>query len=102
MRPRIVGVILSLLVLATAERSSPAQGVAAAQQDITGSDDFRVRVNAALTLGKAKPPDARALLERALGDAHPALRPAAAAALVALGDPAAIPALERRLAGESS
>jgi hypothetical protein len=88
------------------ERASPAappqQGVTAAQQDIAGADDFRVRVGAALVLGKARPPGARALLERALGDAHPAVRTAAAAALAALGDPAAVPALERRAAGEGS
>lgn len=57
---------------------------------------------AALALGKAKPSDARALLEKALSDPHPAVRTAAAVALKALGDPAAVPALESHLAREGS
>ena len=57
---------------------------------------------AALALGRAKPSDARVLLEKALSDPHPAVRTAAAASLTALHDPAAIPALERHLAGEGS
>ena len=57
---------------------------------------------AALALGKAKPPGARALLEKALSDAHPAVRTAAAAALAVLGDPAAISALEQHLLREGS
>jgi HEAT repeat protein len=93
--------ILSLPPLIAVERASSAQ-VAAAEQDLATSDDFRIRVGAALLLGKSKPPEARALLERALGDPHPAVRTAAAAALAALGDAAAIPALERRAAGEPS
>jgi hypothetical protein len=99
---RVVAVACALIVLVAGERTSPAQAVAAAERDIASSDDFRVRVGAALLLGKTKPPEARALLEGALGDAHPAVRTAAAAALVALGDPLAIPALERRLGAESS
>jgi hypothetical protein len=96
-----IGAILSLPPLIAVERASSAQ-VAAAEQDLATSDDFRIRVGAALLLGKSKPPEARALLERALGDPHPAVRTAAAAALAALGDAAAIPALERRAAGEPS
>jgi HEAT repeats len=64
--------------------------------------DFRVRVSAALAIGRTKPPGARALLEQALGDTHPGVRAAAAAALGALGDPGAIPALERTSATETS
>jgi hypothetical protein len=69
------------------------------------STDFRVRVNAALALGRlgAQAPDGtREALEQALADAHPAVRVASAAALSTLKDPAAIPALERRLAIETS
>jgi hypothetical protein len=66
------------------------------------SPDFRVRVGAALYLGKAKPPDARFVLERALDDAHPAVRAAAAAALAQVGDEGAVPALQKHLASESS
>jgi hypothetical protein len=101
-RRLLAGAVLVLVLVGTERFSPAAPGVAAAEQDIESSDDFRVRVGAALVLGKAKPPGARAKLERALGDPHPAVRTAAAAALAALGDVAAIPALERRVAGESS
>jgi hypothetical protein len=66
------------------------------------SPDFRVRVGAALSLARTKPPDARFVLERALDDAHPAVRAAVAAALAQVGDEAAVPALQKHLASESS
>jgi len=76
---------------------------ATAAQDLQSSSDFRVRVNAALFLGRAKTAAARESLEHALAsDAHPAVRTAAAEALAALGDSASVPALEQRLAVESS
>jgi hypothetical protein len=75
---------------------------AAALRELVESTDFRVRANAAVFLGRTRPLGAREALERALGDAHPAVRAAAAAALGSLGDPAALGTLERRLAGESS
>lgn len=58
--------------------------------------DFRVRVQAALELGKRKHPAARVPLEEALGDSNAAVRASAAAALKMLGDPRAIPALQKR------
>jgi hypothetical protein len=97
-----VAALLALGAVLSLEGNAPAQGVAEAEQDIVAADDFRVRVSAALVLGKARPPEARGLLERALGDGNPAVRTAAAAALAALGDAAAIPALERRATSESS
>ncbi|MBX3181107.1 MAG: HEAT repeat domain-containing protein [Polyangiaceae bacterium] len=57
--------------------------------------DFRVRVQAALELGKTREPEAREPLEAALGDDNAAVRGAAAAALQVLGDPQALPALKR-------
>lgn len=57
--------------------------------------DFRVRVQAALELGKTKSPKARPALEKALGDENAAVRAAAAAALKVLGDRRAVPALKR-------
>ena len=83
-------------------RVSPADEPSGVRTDLLAGPDFRVRVSAALYLGKAKPPDARFLLERALDDAHPAVRAAAAAALAAVGDPGAIPALQRHLSSEGS
>ncbi len=70
--------------------------------DLLAGPDFRVRVSAALFLGKTKPPDARFVLERALDDAHPAVRAAAAAALAQVGDDGAIGQLQKHLASESS
>jgi hypothetical protein len=92
-------VCLSLLVMGSVltalPREAPAQDVGAARRDVTEADDFRLRVSAALTLGRSHVEGALPLLEQALSDAHPAVRTAAAAALAAYGDPAAIPALER-------
>jgi hypothetical protein len=73
-----------------------------ALHDLTDSSDFRVRVSAALYLGRTRSPAARPALEHALSDGHPAVRAAAAAALGSLGDPSAIAALVRRHAVEPS
>src|SRR5580700_6290568 len=78
------------------------QDAAAAVHELTNSSDFRIRVNAALVLGRNGGEGARDALEHALGDAHPAVRIAAATALGYLGDPLALAALERRLPGEPS
>jgi hypothetical protein len=64
--------------------------------------DFRVRVSAALQLGRDKPSGARQALEAALDDSHPAVRVAAAEALGTLAEPEAIVSLEQHLAPESS
>jgi HEAT repeat protein len=64
--------------------------------DIVSGEDFRVRVSAALALGKSRDASAREILEKALAnDSHPAVRAAAAAALGALGDASAAAALRR-------
>jgi hypothetical protein len=82
--------------LVTQTEPVSAHDVQSAMSDIEGSADFRRRGSAALVLGRQKPPGARQKLERALGDPHPMVRIAAAAGLAALGDPAAIPVLDRR------
>jgi hypothetical protein len=79
-----------------------AQNAAGAIRDLAESPDFRVRLSAALYLGRNKPPGALAALVRALADGDPTVRVAAAAALGALGDPAAIGPLTARLSSESS
>ena len=92
-----------LVVAALAVPSlAAAQDAAGALRDLAESPDFRVRVSAALYLGRTKPPGAREALERGLSDGHPTVRVAVAAALGALGDPAAVGALTRRLSSESS
>jgi hypothetical protein len=79
-----------------------AQDAAGALRDLAESPDFRVRVSAALYLGRNKPPGSLDALVRALSDGHPTVRVASAAALGALGDPAAVGPLTRRLSSESS
>ena len=93
---------LAMLAVCATPRLALAQDPAGALRDLTGSSDFRVRVSAALYLGRTHPVGAREALEHALADAHPAVRAAAAAALGSLGDPAAIVALARRASTEPS
>jgi hypothetical protein len=97
-----IGAMAVVCILGGLARPAPAQDVAEARHDISDSDDFRLRVSAALILGRTHAEGARPLLEQALSDVHPAVRTAAAAALGALGDPAAIPALQRCESGELS
>ena len=73
-----------------------------ALHDLARSPDFRVRVSAAVTLGRTRPSGAREALEAALGDKHPAVRIAAANALAELGDPLSVAALARRFGSETS
>jgi hypothetical protein len=86
------------LVFAQEAHGDPA-GLAALR-DLLEASDFRVRTNAALFVGRLRPPGGRVALERALADPHPTVRGAAASALVVLGDSAATTALEQRLASE--
>ena len=73
----------------------------AQDKELTESPDFRVRVQAALRLGRSGA-GARADLEQGLRDAHPAVRVASAAGLGSIGDAAAVPAIERAIKSESS
>ncbi len=99
---RGIEVVASIALICATASISPAQDASTAKRDLSSADDFRVRVEAALILGKAKGPDARGALEKALSDPHPAVRAASAAALRSQGDVAAIPALERHLSSEGS
>jgi hypothetical protein len=54
-------------------------------RDLAAGADFRLRVEAALSLGRTRSVEALGPLSAALDDAHPAVRAAAAAALAALG-----------------
>ncbi len=67
-------------------------------QQLENGEDFRVRVTAALELGKLSDPNAIDPLVDALNDPNASVRAAAAAALEQIGDASALPALkERRL-----
>lgn len=91
-------VILGLLL--PFARDAGASGGRAAISDLA-HEDFRVRVTAALTAGKLKPEGAKQALLSRLGDPHPAVRAAVAAALGALGDASVVPDLERRMREEA-
>src|SRR5262245_9342974 len=65
---------------------------------LKSGEDFRMRVTAALELGKLGDPNAIDPLSDALSDPNASVRAAAAAALEQIGDASAIPALkEHRL-----
>lgn len=59
------------------------------------NSDFRVRTQAAFSLGRLDDPNAVMALVNVLSDSHPAVRAAAAVALGRLGDPRALPHLRR-------
>jgi len=102
---RLRGLLAALacawLLLSTA---SAASGSVTARliERLKNGEDFRVRVQAALELGKTKSPDARAPLEAALDDDNAAVRTASAAALKIVGDKRSIAALERHRKDSSS
>jgi hypothetical protein len=94
--------VLAILVASLVAPPAGAQDMSIAKRDVVSGDDFRLRMTAALALGRSHDPSARGPLEHALADGNAAVRTAAAAALSALGDTAAIPALQRQLAAETS
>lgn len=65
------------------------------RRDVVAAGDFRVRVAAALALGKKKDTSALSALTAALKDDNAAVRVAAASALAMIGDGSVIPAIER-------
>lgn len=87
-----------LLVLAALTTSGHST---AGDRELTESSDFRVRVQAALRLGRIGGAQSRTDLEAGLRDAHPAVRVACTVALGSIGDAAAVPALQQALRGES-
>ncbi len=98
----VVRAVVVLAVLLGTAGVAPALDAETARKDLITADDFRLRVTAALYLGKSHAAGARESLEHALVDAHPAVRTAAALALGRLGDPAAIAALKSQAMREAS
>ena len=69
---------------------------------LKNAGDFRVRVSAALSLGKSLTGDAREPLELALDDVNASVRAAAAAALKNLGDQSGLRALQAHRGDKSA
>jgi HEAT repeat protein len=84
---------LSLALLTAASSAWATPGLDELVEQLKHGSDFRVRVSAALQLGKSLNPDASKPLEAALDDPNASVRAAAAAALKNLGDVSALPAL---------
>jgi hypothetical protein len=97
----LIAALMAAVMTFGATPVSIAQDDASAFRDLATAQDFRLRVTAALSLGKSRSPGARPALEKALGDSHQAVRTAAAAALGTLGDAAALPALRAAVAKET-
>src|SRR4051812_5500223 len=99
-------VLSSLIVAAALSVSaapvSSADDLAGLTRALVTGADFRLRVSAALSLGKTRSKAAVAPLANALDDAHPAVRAAAAAALGVLGDRTAVGTLRMHLGREAS
>jgi len=92
--------LFSALVVAVLLATSSAEGAPPTVADLVSrlrnGEDFRVRVQAALELGKTRDSDALDPLVAALSDQHASVRAASAAALAELGDVDAVPALKQR------
>ncbi len=84
---------LAVLLSVSSALATPA-GLDELSDQLKNGSDFRVRVSAALQLGKSLTGDATAPLEAALDDRHASVRAAAAAALKNLGDQASLEVLK--------
>lgn len=87
-------VCLATTVFFASAPISSAQSVDSLERDVSGASDFRIKVSAALTLGKLKQRSSLPVLVKALGDTQPSVRAAAAAALASFGDLSAVAPLE--------
>lgn len=90
---RVLIASTALLFFSPGVRADP--GLNELIQQLGRSSDFRMRVQAALQLGKSKDTRATRPLVKALDDKNVSVRAAAAAALKTLGDPEALPALKQ-------
>jgi HEAT repeats len=86
--------LLSLAVLFSVSSALATPGLDELVDQLKTGTDFRVRVSAALQLGKSLTGDAAAPLEAALDDSNASVRAAAAAALKNLGDQKALEVLK--------
>jgi len=93
--------LLSLALLFSVSSALATPGLDELVEQLKSASDFRLRVSAALQLGKSLTGDAAAPLEAALDDSNASVRAAAAAALKNLGDQAAVPALKAHRSDKS-
>ena len=98
LRARSPGLLLAVTVLllapAATARARQAR-IEDVEQSLLHDPSYRVRVGAALVLGRLGKPRSVPVLVRALGDANPAVRASAATSLGQIGDPAARDPLAR-------
>jgi hypothetical protein len=92
---RLVRIAVFGLALLAGAGPASAQPLGDLIQKLEQGSDFRVRVQAALELGKTRGTPSRLALEAALDDENAAVRAAAAAGLKVMHDPAALAALIR-------
>ena len=91
----------AIVAVALGATCTPSTTVSAQDRELTEATDFRVRVQAALRLGRTGGTASRIELEKGLRDAHPAVRVACAVALGNMGDAASIPPMEAAIRSES-
>lgn len=85
--------LLTLALLLSAASAWATPGLEELTDQLENGSDFRVKVSAALQLGKSLSGEAAAPLMAALNDPNASVRAAAAAALKNLGEPSALAAL---------
>jgi HEAT repeat protein len=86
--------VLAFVVLSTV--GVAATPISELTDKLRNSEDFRVRVTAALELGRTQDPNVIDPLVEALDDPNASVRAAAAAALEQIGDASAVPALKQK------
>jgi hypothetical protein len=100
-RRALLSLALLLSVSSAASSALATPGLDELVEQLKSATDFRVRVSAALQLGKSLTGDAAQPLEAALDDSNASVRAAAAAALKNLGDQAALPVLKAHRSDKS-
>jgi hypothetical protein len=93
--------LLSLAILFSVASALASPGLDELADQLKNGGDFRVRVSAALQLGKSLTGDAAAPLEAALDDPNASVRAAAAAALKNLGEQSALDVLKAHRSDKS-
>jgi hypothetical protein len=97
-----VSLVTALAVTMASVPASTADDLTSLTHDLASGGDFRLRVGAALSLGKTRSRAALGPLVSALDDPHPAVRAAAAAGLAALGQREAIEPLRSHFTREQA